>query len=534
MAKATHSDRLSAAQLQRLGLDKDPFAPTPPDGTPFSDSALETQVNVAVHILQHSDQPVLVHGEEGVGKTAFLTLVREAGAEALLVLDLGASARSEPAAVFRRIADAGGIDGDDASSAGSALLRLRDMGQRPVLVLDDAEEVPAPNLESLVSLRGALESRGATPGLILASSADLTPALSRLDVDTPLPEPHIVNLQPLDDSQTEAYIKSRLHAAGSLDGEQIAPSQCRQIHNRTHGNPENVNREAARLLSALAVTSGEAPGARTSRWLLPAGVGAVAVLILGLLIANLLGGGSGEPESQPAEVVNKPLTLPNRQTPESQRSAEPGQEPESATAAVGASPSGSPPNQAGAEQTTGSEPEPSATASAGGPEERRSRQPTANGSRQAGSQTEPAPESREQGSPNEQQAPETSAMAAAPNADSTATTAPESKEQGERAESSGDQAAAPPQATHTASHYTIQIVGAYDRSSLRKFVAKHGLGEQAEIMETRRKERPWYVVVYGDYADRAAAHDALDKLPEGMRRYGAWVRTFGSLSSGGS
>lgn len=80
-----------------------------------------------------------------------------------------------------------------------------------------------------------------------------------------------------------------------------------------------------------------------------------------------------------------------------------------------------------------------------------------------------------------------------------------------------------------ADHYTIQVAGAYDRSSLERYARDTLRGRSVHIVRTRRQGREWFVAVTGSYATRQAAHTALAALPHKVRAAGAWVRTVGSL-----
>jgi DamX protein len=78
-------------------------------------------------------------------------------------------------------------------------------------------------------------------------------------------------------------------------------------------------------------------------------------------------------------------------------------------------------------------------------------------------------------------------------------------------------------------HYTIQLLGARDRDAGEAFIARHGLGDQARVVTSQYRGRPWQVVIHGSYPSRAAAVEAMERLPADLRRGGPWPRTFASL-----
>lgn len=482
---------LSPAQLQRLGLDAAPFDTIPTDGRPFSDDAIDTQVNVALHILQHTDQVLLVHGEPGLGKTAFLELLRRAAGDELLLVCLTPGVNDPSRAVYRTIAEAGGIDGEDESTAVSALLRLWEMGQRPVLLLDDADHISREVVEALLHIHTTLGRRQTTPGLVLAASRDLVPTISSAAGEEGL-SPHVVNLHALDEDQTRQYVRERLRQAGSMDGRQLSDSQCRQIHHRTGGNPANINREATRLLAAAVSAPGGGGGAKPNRWLLPTVIGAVVVLLGGLIAATYLVEEQTERNSPAAaasadgERAEKPLALPSRKNLEEKI-------------------------RGSRQDTARGEAKPHRTGSAA-TRALQGDQPQVSASGQGGVQA--APESAPTTPPAEEtaQAKETTRAAQQP-----------------KQPAPSPEQADPATQQPAADHYTIQLIGAYDRENLEGFVKALSLDGQTRIITTRRKDRNWHVVVYGDYASREAAGQGLQRLPTAAREHGPWVRSFGSL-----
>jgi septal ring-binding cell division protein DamX len=78
-------------------------------------------------------------------------------------------------------------------------------------------------------------------------------------------------------------------------------------------------------------------------------------------------------------------------------------------------------------------------------------------------------------------------------------------------------------------HFTLQLVGARDRTAVEKFVRDHAIEEPYAIFARDLKGKPWYSLVAGDYPDRDAAIAARGQLPTGLERSGVWPRTFGSI-----
>ncbi|MDM8566273.1 AAA family ATPase [Candidatus Halobeggiatoa sp. HSG11] len=78
-------------------------------------------------------------------------------------------------------------------------------------------------------------------------------------------------------------------------------------------------------------------------------------------------------------------------------------------------------------------------------------------------------------------------------------------------------------------HYTLQVLGAYDKTVLHKFSEQHKLDNIA-MYKTYFQGKSWYVLLYGNYPSYSQATTALAKLPEPLRKSTKpWIRTFGSI-----
>lgn len=62
--------------------------------------------------------------------------------------------------------------------------------------------------------------------------------------------------------------------------------------------------------------------------------------------------------------------------------------------------------------------------------------------------------------------------------------------------------------------YTLQIVSDNNLNAIKAFVADNHLTNQAQIVKILRYQKPWYIVVMGEYATRSAATAAINKLPD--------------------
>ncbi len=77
--------------------------------------------------------------------------------------------------------------------------------------------------------------------------------------------------------------------------------------------------------------------------------------------------------------------------------------------------------------------------------------------------------------------------------------------------------------------YTVQIAGSYDVHRLEQYVYNNHLQGKVQKYKTSRRGEDWYVLGYGQYASKNAAHDAMEKLPSSVIQSSPWVRQMANL-----
>ena len=80
-------------------------------------------------------------------------------------------------------------------------------------------------------------------------------------------------------------------------------------------------------------------------------------------------------------------------------------------------------------------------------------------------------------------------------------------------------------------HYTLQLSSTLDQEALIRFIRKHGIEEHAAYYATIQKGKTWYSLIYGDYTQRHAAHQAMRKLPRSLRRNSPRIRSFQEIQA---
>ena len=77
--------------------------------------------------------------------------------------------------------------------------------------------------------------------------------------------------------------------------------------------------------------------------------------------------------------------------------------------------------------------------------------------------------------------------------------------------------------------FTMQLLGVRTEKAVTQFIAEQRDPDQFAYYRTQFQEKPWYVVVYGDFSTRQEALAAVKKLPKHLTQTQPWIRTFESV-----
>ncbi|NOZ10891.1 MAG: hypothetical protein GXP09_07635 [Gammaproteobacteria bacterium] len=80
-------------------------------------------------------------------------------------------------------------------------------------------------------------------------------------------------------------------------------------------------------------------------------------------------------------------------------------------------------------------------------------------------------------------------------------------------------------------HYTIQLLASRKQGAIQQYIEEHSLGGQVGHFESLRGGQVWFTLVYGAFASKASARQAINSLPPSLRRTSPWVRRMGDIQT---
>ena len=80
--------------------------------------------------------------------------------------------------------------------------------------------------------------------------------------------------------------------------------------------------------------------------------------------------------------------------------------------------------------------------------------------------------------------------------------------------------------------YLLQIIATPNRAALDKYIKTHKAAlplQRLQVVIMRRQDKDWHVLFLGPFGDKHSAKEALQALPEVVKKDGPWVRTVESV-----
>ncbi|MBM2515323.1 AAA family ATPase [Pseudomonas aeruginosa] len=538
-----HADE---AFLGHYQFSHDPFAPRVP-GFKFFPAQRKPVLGQLHHLARYSQLLLLVTGPLGSGKTLLRqALVASTNKDAVLSVVISARTAADETSLLRQVAQGLSINQASLEAILTKVAQLAITGQDVYLMVDDAEQLQDSALEVLLLL-----ASGTNEGRLHVFLFGEPSLLPRLEVFSEGEERfHAIELQPYSEEETRDYLAQRLEGAGQ-GIELISNDLLVDIHEQSEGWPGAINQVARdALIEAMLANRGAARKATGGSFNLPKKhLVILAVVAIGVIAAWFMQGKSKpeapqtastelsmngatpaqaqQPGSGPAVEFNgssQPLPLPL--VGESQPVI---REPLAQAAGQGGDDEGGLPSAAVPPTVSSSAPPVTPLANNGvtpmHPVPPAPTEPTA----PAATRLRRRPRHRPRRSPAPRPASRPRPPPAKPAASKPATTAAAKPAPAPAAKpASGGGAGSQWYRNQSGGNFALQILGTGSEANAQAFIRQQGGGDFRYFKKTLQG-KPFYVVTYGSFPNRAAALAAVKKLPSKVQAGKPWPRTFASI-----
>jgi general secretion pathway protein A len=242
-----------------FSLKERPFSLTPDPDFLFLSGSHQRALDHLLFGLDSGEGFIVVTGDIGVGKTtvcrALLRRLPERFATALVVNTLVTEKE-----LLRTVLDDFGAPVPDGTrkdlldALNRFLLAQAEAGRRPVLIIDEAQNLAPPLLEQVRLLSNLETEKRKLLQIVLFGQKELQeklrlPQLRQFDQRITVR----ATILPLDLRETSRYIQHRMSVAGAAGSTFLSPAAERLLHRRSRGVPRRINQLCDRALLAACV-----------------------------------------------------------------------------------------------------------------------------------------------------------------------------------------------------------------------------------------------------------------------------------------
>lgn len=248
-------DRLEPAYLKSFGLQEAPFSTVHDDKFMYLDAERAQRINMLQHMCRYSNLLLIVQGVHGVGKTALMQRFIQSAETDWQVCQITANTMIDAEQLLFQAAQGFGVRQlpQDASELQEMLYArvatFHHNDQTPILIIDDAHELPKEALLAIFNLADACVNDVNLLRIILFCEPQIEKIISSKDVKA-LRErvTHTMEVPPFDEESTAEYLKHRMAVAGFNGGSPFTPKLVKKIYRASHGIPAQINAVAHQIL----------------------------------------------------------------------------------------------------------------------------------------------------------------------------------------------------------------------------------------------------------------------------------------------
>lgn len=240
---------------QHYGLKEEPFRLSPDSRLCFLHPGFTKAKAYMQYALQRREGFVMVTGRPGTGKSTLIAdMTNDLATQDNVIFASLTCTQIEADDLLRLVVMRFGLDGTQAHKAimlndlETLLNRLHSEGKRPLLIIDEAQDLPANALEELRLLTNLQQNNQPLLQIFLVGQEELratvmSPGLEQLHQRLVA----ACHMRPLDENATKEYILHRLKHAGWNNHPKLDDAIFNPIFKASRGIPRLINMVCSRL-----------------------------------------------------------------------------------------------------------------------------------------------------------------------------------------------------------------------------------------------------------------------------------------------
>ncbi|MEJ2143065.1 MAG: AAA family ATPase, partial [Gammaproteobacteria bacterium] len=323
-------DKTDPDYLSALGLNQAPFTSKYQDVFFYLDDQSKQREHLLHQLIQNKNLLLVVTGEHGVGKTSLLKRFISTANDNWSVCNIQANAMMDAHQLLSGIAQGYGLQVTNQPATVlqdtlyQYLVTIQRNEQVPVLLIDDAHELPRDALEALFTLADTETGEGNLLRIILICEPQIDIMLESPSIQ-PLRKriTHTMEIPAFNEEQTAEYIKHRLAVSGFTGASPFKPGDIKKIYQVSRGVPTRINELAhLHLLSEEyapdnpEILPEEFTRLSFNKKRIAAGAVVIVIVVSGLFLQNSIGNlfKSESRQTQVANITPSPINKPLPET----------------------------------------------------------------------------------------------------------------------------------------------------------------------------------------------------------------------------
>ena len=478
--------------LAHYGMHRAPFSPAAEDDMYYVEPTRKQRLDILLHLAQNTNELLVVTGEQGMGKTMFLSQFMNNTGEHWKVCQVEGHKMMSEEQFLQQVYMGFGIA--HASLHKSTMLanlkkRLDSLLQQalPVILLVDDAHLFSTKVLSLILELASIKNlkTGSSVRVILFSEPQIKVILAEPELD----EKHKlivrkIDLPPLDEAHTGNYLHHRLSQAGMEVERFLTKPTIHKIYKQSNGIPAAINEAADKLLFETTPIIRRTSNVQAEKKVAVAKY-VVLFIIFTALVATiyvfqdeikkliLVSGDTHQHTPTTEEETITPLTLPGQN---------------SAT------------DQADPMQSLKDE--------------------------LSDNDEEQSPQAQITDSISENITEQEKTASDLPTDNNVVVTKPTRSNTGHLLKDKQWILQQNPE------HYTLQLVTGHQRTTIDNFIKKYQLEpQQLAYFFSTRNEKQWHNLTFGIYPDRKTVNSAIKQLPAQLANVKPWIRQLASIQS---
>lgn len=244
-------NRIKPGYLAAYGLTEAPFSLQQDDRFFYSSAALTERLELLKHYTQYGNLLLIITGERGIGKSSFKQHFINTAQEEWQICEIQSHTMMDASLLLKQVAHGFGITEPPLEPSAlfevlsSQLDYIHQASYIPILIIDDAHELPQDALQALLYLAEHHSDQQTALRIILFCEPEIEAMLEDPAIHS-LKErvTHSMEIPALDETQTAEYLRHRLAVAG-LDGTSpFTPKLIHKIFKVSEGVPSRINEYA--------------------------------------------------------------------------------------------------------------------------------------------------------------------------------------------------------------------------------------------------------------------------------------------------